>query len=157
MSSAPEDDCSPFESPKKSVAEIGRVPRVRWSTQTILVASIYLTYAVSSASEVFYFENAKLYFASSVVVALMGTIWATNDARAQSYLFHPVLRMLHLFFCPLSLVLYLVFTRGVRGLAIAALHAVGIIALSSASFYGVYYAIYYTGWWSLYDPVFFSP
>ncbi|MCM2372195.1 hypothetical protein [Aporhodopirellula aestuarii] len=131
--------------------------RIQRSTQTLLLLSLYATVAFASAFGVFHYDSATAYCVHSIVFAIVGTTWAINDARIRAVTFHPVLRMLHLLFCPISLVLYLVVTRGFRGLGIAALHGIAMIVVANIAFYSVFCAIYFTGYWDLYDPIYFEP
>lgn len=140
------------ESPVHAVGD-----RKRFSTQTLLILSLYVLIAFAAAFSVFYYENATAYYACSIVFAILATSWAVNDSRLRGGTFYPVLRMLHLLFCPISLVIYLVCTRGFRGLGMAAMHFVAMIAVANVAFYGVFYAIYFTGFWDLYDPIYFNP
>ncbi|MCU0710461.1 MAG: hypothetical protein MUC43_00275 [Pirellula sp.] len=157
MNSQPEHQESPYTPTYEPSPDQASAPKSRWSMQTLLIASLYLVSVFSFASNVFYYENTSIYFASSVIFAVVGTVWAINDARIRHQAFHPILRMLHLLLCPASLILYLIITRGLRGIAIAAVHTAGIAACSYGAFIAVYYAVYYTGFWNLFDPVFLTP
>lgn len=130
--------------------------RKRFSTQTRLIISLYALVAFSAAFNVFHYDSLTAYFACSIVFAILATTWALNDSRLRNRTFYPVLRMLHVLFCPVSLVIYLACTRGFRGLGMAVLHTVGMIAVAYFAFYFVFYAIYFTGYWDLYDPIYFE-
>lgn len=148
-------DAEPYATPGESPSSAGG-DRKRFSTQTLLIFSLYALIAFAAAFSVFYYDSVTAYYACSILFAILATTWAINDSRLRDRTFHPVLRMLHLLFCPISLVIYLVCTRGFRGLGMAALHSVAMIAVANVAFYGVFYAIYFTGYWDLYDPIYFD-
>ncbi|SMP78266.1 hypothetical protein SAMN06265222_12521 [Neorhodopirellula lusitana] len=148
-------DAEPYATPSESptFADGDR----KWvSMQTLLILSLYALLAFAAAFSVFHYDNVTAYYVSSIVFAILATSWAINDSRLRERTFHPVLRMLHLLFCPISLVIYLICTRGFRGLGLAALHSVAMIAVANAAFYFVFYAIYFTGYWDLFDPIYFD-
>lgn len=157
MNVTPEHTESPYVPTEHTSSETTPVSSGRFSLQTILVVMLYLISIFSWGSNVFYFENSSIYFASSVLFAIVGTVWAINDAGSRQQTFYPILRMLHLVLCPFSLMIYLIYTRGMKGVAIVVVHAIAMSACSYGAFFVAYYAVYYTGYWSLYDPVFLNP
>lgn len=148
-------DAEPYATPSESPSSADDVHK-RFSTQTRLILSLYALLAFAAAFSVFHYDNATAYYTCSIVFAILATTWAINDSRLRDLTFHPVLRMLHLLFCPISLVIYLICTRGIRGLGMAALHSVAMIVVANVAFYSVFYAIYFTGYWNLYDPIYFD-
>lgn len=123
-------------------------------TQASLVVSVYVLFAFLSASSVFVYDGDTSHYASTIVFAILATMWAINDSRMRGGMFPPILRMLYLFFCPASLVMYLAATRGFRGIGLILLHCVGVIVVMSLAFYGMFYAVYFTGHWELMDPIY---
>ncbi|ELP34201.1 hypothetical protein [Rhodopirellula baltica] len=148
-------DVEPYTMPSKSLS-LADGDGKRFSTQTLLVVSLYVLIGFASAFNVFHYDNATAYYACSIVFALLATMWAINDARSLARTFYPVLRMLHLLFCPISLAIYLVCTRGFRGLGMVALHIIAMMVVANVAFYTVFYVLYFTGYWHLFDPIYFD-
>lgn len=144
-----EPQATPSEPPPRAAGK-----RKRFSTQFLLILSIYALVACGSAFSVFHYADPTIDYACAIAIAILATIWAINDARLRGKTFHPILRMLHLLLFPLSLVIYLVCTRGIRGLGMAVLHAIALTVIANVAFYCVFYAVYFSGYWNLFDPIY---
>lgn len=120
----------PYEPPTQEPVESPRrYARKGWSSQQLLIAAIYISMAFSGGLEVFSYQNVNAEYASAIVIAIFGTAWAIADARELGVRFFPALRVLHLLFCPFSLLIYLIVSRGFRGLGLAIVHFVGASTL----------------------------
>lgn len=153
MASILQDPEPPNQSPEKSARETER-SAVCCSVQKLLAISLYVLAAISGALSVFYFENRMIDYSLSIIFAINATIWAVNDSRRRKLTFHPALQMLHLLLCPVSLVVYFIYTRGVRGVGWVAVHMIGLIVLTVVAFSATYWAVYLSGNWQLFDPIY---
>lgn len=116
-------------------------PDYRWA----VAPNLYLLTAVWGVAQVFT-QNTGLYFVYWFVywlsLASTATSWAVIDAR---YAGRPMPHIVqHLFFmtCDISLPVYLIGSRGVRGLGWLLLHGIGLMVVSCICFYATVLLVY---------------
>lgn len=143
-----------------SVTEIGDVvedvestARPRWPTSILVLYVISFAYG---SSQVFSFENRTVEIAFTILFSILLTIWAVSDSRRRAKPMVSIVRVLYLLFCPLSTLIYLVRTRGVRGLGWFLLNGVLLYACIYVGFFTTFYLIDLSGYWDLMDQVFFE-
>ena len=83
-----------------------------------------------------------LSFLFAVVMASCAACWAVSDARDRG---KPMLHILQLFvflFWPIAVPIYLVATRGFRGVGVTVANAVGLMLMVCVGFYASLFAVY---------------
>ena len=132
---------NPYESPRTqpygspSNLRISRLDR-----RTVLVTCLYLLVIISGVAQVTRPDNGALRLLLWALPAWSATYWCVIDSRAIG---HPIVQSLHwiIFLTwPIAVPAYLVFSRRLRGLGIAVLHAVGLyIVFAMASLLAGYF------------------
>ncbi len=144
------------DSPAPEPSKKPRSDRRQINFRLVAIYCVYFLVAAEGASQVFSFDNRSIYVIFSIGFAIFASIWALHDSRVRNINFYYPLRMLYLFTCPLSALVYLIYTRGWWGLGLAFLNFIAIVVVSNIAFFGTYYLIYFSGFWDLYDPIFFE-
>lgn len=128
----------------------------RWSVQTVSLLCIYLLVFAEGASHVFSFDNRAVQLLFSIGFVIFTTIWTIHDQSKRGGNFYYVLRIVYLLTCPISTVIYLIYSRGWWGLIWAVANFIAIVLVSQVAYYATYYLIYFSGFWDLYDPIHFE-
>ena len=108
--------------------------------------SLYLAVTAWGAVSAVWPDNALVYMLFWAVVSCTITTWCVVDSRILGC---PILHSFHwlIFFTyPIAVPIYLVWSRRLRGLGIAVLHAVGLTVCSAAAFNAAGYALYGAQW-----------
>lgn len=112
-------------------------PDYRW----LLVVLLYAATIAWGAVEVFT-QHTGLLFLFTIFSASTATWWAVVDARRRG---HPIpysLQFLLYLFLPVSLPIYLIWSRGLRGFGWSLLHAIGLGLAMCLGFYGTAFIVY---------------
>lgn len=133
-----------------------RSERSTISPQGRLLIILYLIVAAYGGLQVVAYSNMTLYLLYAISVIVVLTAWAITDSRSRNRRLLPIVKLLYVVFCPLSTGIYLIATRGWRGLAWAIFNAGCLYSVLLAAFYAVYYALYFSRAWQFMDPVFFE-
>ena len=120
----------------------------------VSVLCIYLLAIAHGASHVFSYEDHFILVIYSLGVVVFASVWAYHDSKQRNVSFAFAFRILYLITCPLSTIVYLIWTRGLTGIAWSIANFVGVSILFNLGFYAAYYILYFSGFWSLYDPIF---
>ncbi len=112
------------------------------------IVSLYVLVACSGTVQVVIPENGGLYFLFTLLIATAVTMWAVLDSRIRNHPMLHIVQFLFLISWPIAAPVYLIWTRGRRGLWLAAIHGLGLFATLCVFFYTAYGLLYYTGFWS---------
>lgn len=134
---------NPYASPRAQ----GDVSHVRrGNLPTILVVCLYLLLALNGAVQVTRPESAALRLILSALTGSTATYWCVVDSRI---LGRPIVQSLHwiMFFTwPVAVPLYLVYSRKLRGLGIAVIHAIGLLIVTALATFLAGYITYGNLW-----------
>jgi len=110
----------------------------------LLLAGLYGVAAFSGFADALS-VNALVYWLIALLWACFATAWCVADASRRGAPLLPVLQMIMFLLWPIAVPIYLVTSRGWRGLGYAVLHAFGLTAASQFSFLATYFIVYGTG------------
>jgi len=114
---------------------------MRLDTHRMLLVGIYACAAFWGAVQVLS-SNTLVILLGSVLFALLVTGWCVVDARKLGKPMLPVVQMIMFFTWPIAVPIYLIWTRGFRGLGYTLLHAAGLYAVMAAAVVLTLYAFY---------------
>ncbi len=83
-----------------------------------------------------------LYYLFGITMAGCAAWWAVLDARDRGKPILHILQLLVLVFWPIAVPIYLIATRGFRGLGLSVAHAVGLILVLCIGFYATIFFMY---------------
>jgi len=146
---------NPYSATSETVHD-GAVVVHRTSRRWVSLALLYGIAAVYGASQILWYNNLTADYLVGIFMALLLTHWAITDSRDRDSPMVPIVRLIYFVTCPLSTLIYLIATRGFRGIGWALLNAVGFYLSISVGYYSMYYLLYFTGAWHLMDPIFFE-
>ena len=126
----------------------------RINFQSVALFCIYALVLAEGVSQVFSYENRLVLLIYGWGFSFFATIWAIHDSKLRNLNFYYPLRFVYLITCPLSTVIYLIYTRGWLGLGLVVANFIALVAVSIIAFYVTFYAVQYSGYWDLYDPVY---
>jgi hypothetical protein len=87
-------------------------------------------------------SNAHLAWLGSVILAALSTGWCVVDARQRGRPLLSVVQMIMFITWFVSVPMYLIVSRGWRGLAYTVIHGIGISLISSVGFAAALYCAY---------------
>ncbi len=122
---------NPYESPRAQ-SDVNRVGGR--DVRVILVVCVYLLFALNGMVQATRPVSAGLGLLIWALTATMTSYWCVLDARRLNC---PIVQSLHwIMFCAWSVAvpLYLVYSRRLRGLGIAIVHAVGLLIVLDLAF-----------------------
>ena len=108
----------------------------------LLVITLYVASLVWGVVQVMAPDVGGLYYLFALVMAGCAAWWAVSDARDRG---KPILHILQLFvflLWPIAVPIYLIATRGFRGLGLSVAHAVGLILVLCIGFYTTVFSVY---------------
>ena len=110
---------------------------LRW----LLVTQLYVASLLWGVVQVFT-QHAGLYYLFGIFMASAAAWWAVSDARSRG---RPILHIVQLFLFllwPVAVPIYLISSRGIRGLGWSLLHAVGLVVALCVGFYATVFSVY---------------
>jgi len=99
------------------------------SSVKIMVLCLYLLFAASGATQASPLRSSIAALLIHVMIACAATYWCVVDSRIMG---RPIVQSIHwiMFFTwPISAPIYLIYSRGLRGLGFAMLHAIGLLVV----------------------------
>jgi len=130
--------------------------RKRVNFQSVAIFCIYALVLAEGVSQVFSHENRLVTIIFGCGFSIFATIWAIHDSKLRKLNFYFPLRFVYLITCPLSTAIYLIYTRGWLGLGLVVANFIALVAVSNIAFYVTFYAVQYSGYWDLYDPIYLT-
>jgi hypothetical protein len=100
----------------------------RCAARSHCIWALYVLSALWGVAQITSRENALIYCLTSVMFGCAATLWAVTDSRIRGRPLLPIVRILFFFTWPLATLLYLVATRGWRGIGWWALNAFSLLA-----------------------------
>ncbi len=82
------------------------------------------------------------YFVFALAIAYTATLWAVIDARRAGRPLLHIIQLLMFFTWSIALPIYLIWSRGWRGLVLVFLHAAVLSLVFCASFYATFFVFY---------------
>ena len=143
----------PIEPNADEKVTITKNPKSQWK----LVTVIYLIIAIFGASNVVWFENPRSYLVAFVTIAVLGTIWAVQDSSKMQIQFRSGLPLIHIVFFPMSLLIYLAYSRGWKGVGLFIANVVAYVVVFFLSFQTFFQVLYFFEAWDWFDEIFFEP
>ena len=116
-------------------------PQPKSDFRWLSIAQLYIASAAWGLVQVFT-RNAGLYYLFALFMASMAAWWTVSDARRRG---HPILHIVQLFvflFWPIAVPIYLIWSRGLRGVGWTLLHAFGLILALCVGFYVTVFSVY---------------
>ena len=107
-----------------------------------LVITLYVASFLWGVVQVMVPDLGGLYYLFALVMAGAAAWWAVSDARERG---KPILHILQLFvflLWPVAVPIYLIATRGFRGLGLSVAHVVGLIFVLCIGFYVTVFSVY---------------
>jgi hypothetical protein len=104
-------------------------PDLRW----IFVVQLYLACLIWGVVQVFT-QNGSAYLGFSILNATLVATWVVIDARRREIRIHKIVLVILFLFWPIAVPIYLIMSRGLRGLGWAFLHAFGLLAATYLGF-----------------------
>jgi hypothetical protein len=101
------------------------------NSRRFLVLGLYLLVALWGVAQV---RLLQLYLPSALAIAAIATCWAVLDARRNGAPVLHIVQFLMFFTWPVALPIYLIWSRGARGLDLALFHALGLTAVLVVAF-----------------------
>jgi hypothetical protein len=120
---------APSASARRSIAIVIYVLAIAWGVQSVIAS-----------------EQSATPFVVSVALALTCTIWCVADARARGKELIWPARIGVFFFWPFAVPIYLIWSRGLRGVVTALVAGVAWIAIMWAAFLVTGYCVYGSAW-----------
>jgi hypothetical protein len=118
-----------------------RATRPRYDIRRYLVFEIYVMCVLWGITQSLS-SNGALGYLGSILLAVLTTGWCIIDARHRGRPMLSIVQMIVFFSWPIAVPIYLIASRGRRGLAIAAIHAIGMLITtwiaSAATLYFAY-------------------
>ena len=140
---------NPYQPPRARGDVAGGNPRAgQWDRRNILVACLYLLIVISGVSRVTRPESGALTLVLWALTAWSATYWCVIDSRTMG---RPIVQSLHwiIFFTwPIAAPVYLVSSRGLRGLGFAAMHAIALFIVLTLAYFLAGYVAYGDAWLS---------
>jgi hypothetical protein len=124
-----------------------------WSIQSTSLLGIYVLVFALGISDVFSYENSVIQAIFSIGLAIFATIWVIHDRWSQGGNIAYVLRIIILVTCPFSVIVYLIYSRGLPGIYWAIVNFVATALVFNIAYLSTYYLVYFSGFWNLYDPI----
>lgn len=140
---------NPYRSPASNAVAGGSAKSLEKRLRFVLVVAMYLVSAVTNVTAVLRPEGLLVHLLFPLAVCSIMTYWCVIDARM---LGSPIVRSLHwiIFFTwPVAVPIYLIWSRGLRGLGLALVHAVGLLAVSVAAYLATGYLRYGQEWFNV--------
>jgi hypothetical protein len=143
---------NPYESPRTFVnAQMsGDVNAGQKKLRAIMALSIYLLVAILGAMQaiptIFLDRSPVFLWLIPIMMAYTATYWCVVDSRI---LGRPIVQSLHwiIFFTwPLAVPIYLIYSRGGRGLVLVILHTIGLIVVCNIAFHLAGFLAYGVMW-----------
>ena len=143
-------DENPYQSPPMADANATAIaPSVRGQVKLrgIILLSFYLVVAANGAMQAFPSRGHGLGILLAVMAASLATYGCIVDSRIIG---RPIVQSVHwiMFFTwPLAVPIYLIYSRGLRGVVLLILHGIGLIIVSNVTFYLTWYLAYGVRGW----------
>ena len=105
------------------------------------VVTLYVATVAWGIVQVFS-QHGGIQYIISLIFGLTATLWTVSDARQRG---RPILHIVQFFILvswPIAVPIYLIWSRGKRGVGLLLLHGVGLSIASYASFYGTVFSVY---------------
>ncbi|MCA9239246.1 MAG: hypothetical protein KDA37_03565 [Planctomycetales bacterium] len=112
------------------------------ASRNFSIALLYVLAFLSGVSQTFGLTSSLAELVSSVLFVSAVTSAAVADSRVRRFAFLRVLQELFFFTWPIASLIYLVRTRGWRGLGWWCLHAIGLFLAMCFSFLAAFVALY---------------
>jgi hypothetical protein len=109
----------------------------RWLLIAGFYVSTFLSGIIQAAS-----HNALVYYLSALLMACSATGWCVADARRRGKQLLPVVQLIALLFWFVAVPVYLLASRGWRGLGWIVLNAIGLYASTFAAYFATHYLAY---------------
>lgn len=106
---------------------------------------IYGATAFWGVAQVVAAESAAIYMLAVLLIASAATCWAVLDARLAGRRMSAIVPPVYFFLWPVASLVYLLWSRGWRGLAIWAIHVVCLSATLAMTFYPTVILLYSLG------------
>ena len=116
------------------------LPRER-DNRLLFVVTLYVLTTAWGVAQVFSLHGGLQYL-FALVIASAATLWAVSDARLRG---HSILNIVQFFIFvswPIAVPIYLVWSRGLRGLGLSLLHGVGLTVALCIGFYCTVFSVY---------------
>jgi hypothetical protein len=139
---------NPYESPL-ATEHIDRTPvgsDKRKKLRRILLICLYLLAAIAGAMGTHASRSNAVQLLLPIMMASVATYLCVVDSRILGC---PMVQSVHyiMFFTwPLAVPIYLIYSRGLRGLGMAVLHGIGLIVVATAAFHTAGYLAYGDLW-----------
>jgi hypothetical protein len=117
-----------------SAIENGAQARTPAHLGFFLIACLYAIAALWGVTQARAPDNDLLELLTAVSMPLAATLWTVNDARCRGEPLLHIVQIVMLFTWPLAVPIYLVRSRRLRGVGLAILHALGLIATMLLTF-----------------------
>jgi len=108
--------------------------------------AFYVAIAIWGVLQCVAADSTVTYYLASLIVAFLATNWAVVDSRTRASGFVAILQCVYFFTWPIASLVYLVATRGIRGIGWWLIHAVGLLVTVCLTFYPTFYLLYWFGW-----------
>jgi hypothetical protein len=112
------------------------------SLRRLLVITLYVASLVWGVVQVMLPESGGLYYLFALVMAGAAAWWVVSDARDRGKPILHILQLLIFLLWPIAVPIYLVATRGIRGLGLSVAHAVGLILVLCIGFYVTVFSVH---------------
>ncbi len=109
------------------------------------VVGLYVLAALWGSLQILLPYNDGVYYLIKILFAMHVTCWAVYDSKARGKTILHVLQMLYFLMWPIGATVYLIRTRGWRGIVIAVLHAMGLMLCMAVAFFATVYLLYNAG------------
>ena len=141
-------EANAYESPRTPGNAEGTSGRSdhRKSVRFLLLLGFYLLAAIAGIMGTGQLRSGVVHFLFSIMAASVATYWCVLDARI---LGRPIVQSVHwiMFFTwPLAVPIYLIRSRGLRGLGMVVLHGIGFVVVAVVAYHTAGYLVYGALW-----------
>ena len=116
------------------------------SLRRFYVLLLYVLAAVWGVCQVISGQYALPFMLASLLYSSTATLWAATDSKLRARPLLPIVQLLFFLTWPIATCMYLIATRGWRGIGLWLLHAVGLMFTTCLTFYPTFLTLYYFGW-----------
>jgi hypothetical protein len=108
----------------------------------VLGAGLYVCAALQGISDVVSPDNGLLYLLVALAFASLTSQWCVIDSRRMGQPMLHIVQMITFCTWPVAVPIYLVSSRRLRGVGVAVLHGIGLLAVAWLSFLATVLALY---------------